>query len=213
MKVAVSSTGMDLNSQVDPRFGRCTCFIIVETDDMSFEAFDNENISLSGGAGIQSGSFVASRGAKAVLTGKCGPKAMQTLVAAEVEVFTGYSGTVREAVERFKQGESIPTTEANAPPKSGVSETGMMGDGRDMSGTGRGMGMGGGRGGGTGRGMGMGGGSGSGRGRGMGTGMPATDQKNTNAPSKAEALELLKKQAEELKKQMDDIESKISGLD
>lgn len=227
MKVAVSSTGMDLNSQVDPRFGRCTCFIIVETDDMSFEAFDNENISLSGGAGIQSGSFVASKGAKAVLTGKCGPKAMQTLVAAEVEVFTGYSGTVREAVERFKQGESIPTTEANAPPKSGVSETGMMGDGRDMSGTGRGMGMGGGRGGGTGRGMGMGGGrgggtgrgmgmgggSGSGRGRGMGTGMPATDQKNTNAPSKAEALELLKKQAEELKKQMDDIESKISGLD
>ena len=142
MKVAVSSTGMDLNSQVDPRFGRCACFIIVETDDMSFEAFDNENISLSGGAGIQSGSFVASKGAKAVLTGKCGPKAMQTLVAAEVEVFTGYSGTVREAVERFKQGESIPTTEANAPPKSGVSETGMMGDGRDMSGTGRGMGMG-----------------------------------------------------------------------
>ena len=98
MRIAVSSTGMDLNSQIDPRFGRCAFFNIIETDDMSYEAFDNENINLSGGAGIQSGSFVASKDVKAVLTGKCGPKAMQTLVAAKIEVFTGQSGTVRGAV-------------------------------------------------------------------------------------------------------------------
>ncbi|MBT7698310.1 MAG: NifB/NifX family molybdenum-iron cluster-binding protein, partial [Desulfobacterales bacterium] len=77
MKVAISSTGMDLDSPVDPRFGRCAFFIIVETEDMSFEAFSNENINLSGGAGIQSGTFVASKGIKAVLTGRCGPKAMK----------------------------------------------------------------------------------------------------------------------------------------
>lgn len=117
MKIAVSSTGMDLDSRVDPRFGRCACFIIVETGDMSFEAFDNENNSLSGGAGIQSGSFVASKGVKAVLTGRCGPKAMQTLVAAKIEVFTGLSGTVREAVEIYQQGGLTYTTEANAQQK------------------------------------------------------------------------------------------------
>jgi len=54
MKVAVSSSGTNLDSQIDPRFGRCTYFIIVNTDDMSFEAFDNEGIALGGGAGIQS---------------------------------------------------------------------------------------------------------------------------------------------------------------
>ena len=44
MKIAVSSSGKDLDSQVDPRFGRCAYFVIVETENMSFEAFDNENI-------------------------------------------------------------------------------------------------------------------------------------------------------------------------
>jgi predicted Fe-Mo cluster-binding NifX family protein len=98
MKIAVSSTGRDLNSQVDPRFGRCACFIIAETDDMSFETFDNENVALSGGAGIQSASFIASKGAVAVLTGNCGPNAMKAFSAQGVEVYTGQTGTVREAI-------------------------------------------------------------------------------------------------------------------
>ena len=38
MKIAISSTGPDLDAQVDPRFGRCEYFLIVELDDMSFEA-------------------------------------------------------------------------------------------------------------------------------------------------------------------------------
>ena len=53
MKVAVGSSGKDLNSQIDPRFGRCSYFLIIETDDMSFDLFGNENIARSGGAGIQ----------------------------------------------------------------------------------------------------------------------------------------------------------------
>ena len=53
MKVAVSSSGRDLSATLDPRFGRCAFFMIVETGDMSFEAFDNESTGLGGGAGIQ----------------------------------------------------------------------------------------------------------------------------------------------------------------
>ena len=64
MKVVVSSNGRDLDSRIDPRFGRCAYFIVVETDDMGFEAFENENMALGGGAGIQSAQFVASKGAK-----------------------------------------------------------------------------------------------------------------------------------------------------
>ncbi|MBW1920081.1 MAG: dinitrogenase iron-molybdenum cofactor biosynthesis protein, partial [Deltaproteobacteria bacterium] len=69
MRVAVSSSGDQLDSQIDPRFGRCAYFLIVETDDMSFVAFPNENVALGGGAGIQSAQFVASKGVKAVITG------------------------------------------------------------------------------------------------------------------------------------------------
>ena len=127
MKVAISAAGKDMNAQIDPRFGRCMCFIIVETDDMSYESFDNESIALSGGAGIQSASFIVSKGVKAVLTGNCGPKAMQTLDAGGVEIYLGQQGTVAEAVERFKTGQLNPAAEANVDEKFGVNSTGAMG--------------------------------------------------------------------------------------
>ena len=41
MKVAVTASGKDLDSPIDPRFGRCAYFMIVDTDSMSFEIFEN----------------------------------------------------------------------------------------------------------------------------------------------------------------------------
>ena len=162
MKIAVSSSGKDLESQLDPRFGRCRYFVIVETDDMGFEAFENQNAALGGGAGIQSAQIVVSKGAIAVITGNCGPNAVQTLTAASVQVFVGQAGCVRDVVQKYKNNELTPTTEANAPMHAG---SGGMGKGR-----GRGMGKGGGQGmgGGGGQGMGAGGGQGMGSGRGQG---------------------------------------------
>ena len=139
MKIAVSSSGRDLDSQVDPRFGRCAYFVIVETDDMSFEAFANENISLGGGAGIQSAQFVASTGAKAVITGNCGPNAVQTLSVSQVEIFVGHSGTVREVIEKYMKGNIKSTSTPNVTDHHGMG--GGAGMGRGM-GRGRGRGMG-----------------------------------------------------------------------
>ena len=113
MKIAVTSSGRDLDSQIDPRFGRCAYFVIVDTDDMSFEAFDNESIALGGGAGIQAARFVASRGAEVVLTGNCGPNAQRTLSAAGVKLYTGVTGTLSEAVELYKAGKLTESSEAN----------------------------------------------------------------------------------------------------
>ena len=80
-------------------------FVLVETDDMTFEAVENGNASLGGGAGIQSAQLMAQKGVKAVLTGNCGPNAHQTLRAAGIDVVVGCSGTVSEVVERFKSGQ------------------------------------------------------------------------------------------------------------
>ena len=145
MKIAVSSSGKDLDSQVDPRFGRCAYFVIVETDNMSFEAFDNENIALGGGAGIQSAQFVASKGAGAVITGNCGPNAVQTLSASRVKVFVGQSGTVKEVIERHVKGDIKSTSTPNVADHHGMGGKAGMGRGISM-----------GRGGGKGRGRGMG---------------------------------------------------------
>jgi predicted Fe-Mo cluster-binding NifX family protein len=105
VKICVTSKGTDLDSEVDPRFGRCQHFIIVDTDTFEFETIENPNTDAPGGAGVQSGQAVASRGVKAVLTGNVGPNAFQTLQAAGIEVITDVGGTVREAAERYKNGE------------------------------------------------------------------------------------------------------------
>lgn len=125
MKVAISATGKTLDAAVDPRFGRCSTFLLVETDDMTFEAIDNGNSSLGGGAGIQTAQLVAHKGVKAVLTGNCGPNAHQTLSAAGIDVIVGCSGTVSEVVARFKAGQLQPTAAPNV-----ASHSGMGGGGR-----------------------------------------------------------------------------------
>ena len=172
MRVAVSSSGKDLASQIDPRFGRCAYFIIFNTDDMSFEAFENENAALGGGAGIQSAQFVASKDVGAVITGNCGPNAVRTLEAAGIKLFTGQSGAVKEGIERFKNNELKASREANVPDHFGM----KRGDASSQF-SNRSMGMGGGKG--MGRGMGMGGGRGMGRGIITTDGRPSGPDKKT----------------------------------
>ncbi|MGB9716630.1 MAG: NifB/NifX family molybdenum-iron cluster-binding protein [Thermodesulfovibrionales bacterium] len=104
-KICVSSQGDNLDSQIDPRFGRSPYFLIVDLDSLKYEAVKNPNIDAMGGAGIQSGQLVISKKVKTVLTGNVGPNAYQTLHAAGIQVITGVSGTVREAIEKFKKGE------------------------------------------------------------------------------------------------------------
>jgi predicted Fe-Mo cluster-binding NifX family protein len=77
----------------------------VDTDTLEYEAIKNPNIDAMGGAGIQSGQLVAGRQVKAVITGNVGPNAFQTLKSAGIEVITGISGRVKEAIEKYKKGD------------------------------------------------------------------------------------------------------------
>lgn len=119
MKIAVSAMGATPDAAVDPRFGRCSTFVLVETDDMSFEAVENANSALGGGAGIQSAQLMAQKGVKAVLTGGCGPNAHRTLRAAGIDVVVGCSGTVSDVVARFASGQLRPAAAPNVASRSG----------------------------------------------------------------------------------------------
>ena len=120
MKVAVSANGDQLDSAIDERFGRCAYFLIVDTEDMSFEAFSNESGIFGGEAGIQSARFIASKGAQFLITGNCGPEAIYTLSALEIGVIWGQSGTARAAIERFKRGELRPASEDSVAARYGM---------------------------------------------------------------------------------------------
>jgi predicted Fe-Mo cluster-binding NifX family protein len=123
MKIGISSIGEDLNSQVDRRFGRCRYFLIVNTENMSFESISNDSAMASGGAGIQAAQTVAKAGVKAIITGNVGPNAFQTLSVAGIKVFTGEFRSVREAVEKYKKGELVEIEGASVNSHFGMKRT------------------------------------------------------------------------------------------
>lgn len=106
MKIALTVNGTDLDSEIDPRFGRAQYFLIVDTESGETSVVDNrQNIDATHGAGIQASETVSRSGAEALLTGHCGPNAFRTLSAAGIKVVVGVEGNAREVVERFKKGE------------------------------------------------------------------------------------------------------------
>ena len=183
MKIAISATGLDLDAEVEPRFGRCQYFVIVDPQSMQFEALDNSNAMAAGGAGIATAQMIASKGVEVVLTGNCGPNAYQTLSAAGLQVITGVAGRIRDAVEAYKAGRF----QSSAQPSVG-SHYGM------------GMGMG--------SGMGM----GRGMGRGMGMGPGIMPQAEPQATSPEQEIEMLKSQAQMLGQQLSEIQRRLEEL-
>jgi predicted Fe-Mo cluster-binding NifX family protein len=106
MKIAVSAAGKDLDSQLDPRFGRAAGFVIYDTQLKTSEYISNtQNFNAVQGAGIQSARLISGTGAHILITGHCGPKAFTALKAAGIKIFTGAGGTVREAVMKFATGD------------------------------------------------------------------------------------------------------------
>jgi predicted Fe-Mo cluster-binding NifX family protein len=73
MKIAITTSGNDLNSPLDTRFGRAPKFLIYDLEAKTFEIADNEqNLNAAQGAGIQSAQNIARQGVKALVTGHCG---------------------------------------------------------------------------------------------------------------------------------------------
>jgi predicted Fe-Mo cluster-binding NifX family protein len=110
MKILVTAKGKTLDAPIDPRFGRAEVFLVLDTDSQALEAVDNRaGREAAQGAGILAAEQAVTLGAEVVLTGHCGPNSFRALTAAGVKVFSGLSGTAREAVESFQAGRLTPT--------------------------------------------------------------------------------------------------------
>jgi predicted Fe-Mo cluster-binding NifX family protein len=143
-KIGVTASGLNLDAMIDPRFGRCAYFIVVDSDTMEFDAIPNEAAMASGGAGVKAAQTMASRGVEVVITGSVGPNAYPALQNANIKILTGVSGTVRTVIDEFKQD---TLAELTVPGPSRIGMRGQMGRGEQISaGGGRGgRGRGGGR--------------------------------------------------------------------
>ena len=105
MMIVVTANGSDLDAPTSSVFGRCQIYILVDTETMQFEAAPNPAVSAGGGAGIQAAQFVIERGAQAVVSGNVGPNAFDVFRASGIPVYLFKGGTVRQAVEAYKEGQ------------------------------------------------------------------------------------------------------------
>jgi len=103
MKIAVSSTGKNIKSNVSDVFGRCPYFIIVEVEDQKIkktEVIGNENVDQVGGAGISTAQLMAEKDVNVVITGNVGPRALDVLKQFGIEIYSG-KGVIKEVLQEF----------------------------------------------------------------------------------------------------------------
>jgi predicted Fe-Mo cluster-binding NifX family protein len=120
MKIAISSMGKDLDCQIDPRFGRCQYFILVDPETLAFEAVGNEGLMASGGAGVQAAQLVAQKGASALITGNVGPNAASALSASGIRVYLVPGGTIKDIIEGYRSGSLREASGATVLPHFGM---------------------------------------------------------------------------------------------
>lgn len=114
MKIVVTASGSSEDSQVDPRFGRAAAFMVYDTEQKSWEVYNNEqNFEAAQGAGIQSAQNIRQTGAEVLITGNVGPKAFKVLNANNVKVYSAAQMSVNQAVEAYLGGELAELKSAN----------------------------------------------------------------------------------------------------
>ena len=122
MKIAISSTGKDLESEIDSRFGRCDYFLIVEIKDKEikdFKAIENTAKAQMGGAGITAGEIVANQKVDAIITTNLGPRAFSIFNQFGIKIYQG-QGKIKETIQNFIDGKLEELTNANGPQHAGL---------------------------------------------------------------------------------------------
>lgn len=105
MRIAVSSKGKTLESEIDEVFGRCKYFIIAEANnnDMRItEVIENVGMKLTGGAGITSARTIAGKNVDVLIAGNVGPKAMDVLKQFNVKIHKA-EGKVKNAIKNLME--------------------------------------------------------------------------------------------------------------
>ncbi|MGD9092169.1 MAG: NifB/NifX family molybdenum-iron cluster-binding protein [Anaerolineales bacterium] len=108
MKLAITATKPDIESPLDPRFGRCAYFIVIDAGTKAWQALPNQASDARGGAATQAAHFITKHGVQAVVSGRFGPKADTALRAANIQIYEARNGKVSELFESFQAGELAP---------------------------------------------------------------------------------------------------------
>ncbi|MBZ9572675.1 NifB/NifX family molybdenum-iron cluster-binding protein [Patescibacteria group bacterium] len=138
MKICITSLGPNLDSPIDPRFGRAQYFLLLDEKGNLEEVLPNPGVHAMRGAGIAAAQEIASWGVNVLITGNIGPNAFGVLVSSGIKVFLAPTGiSAREVFEMWKenklsqvQGPSVPGHFGMGPPPGGGGPRGRGRGGR-----------------------------------------------------------------------------------
>ncbi len=145
MKIAISANSDDLNGQVNPVFGRCPGFLIVETEGSEIKSHSfvsNTAMNAVHGAGTAAAQAVINQGVQAVISGNLGPNAFSIIQQAGIKFYPGFGLSIKEAIEKVASGQLKEQGSASTGANYGLE----AGNFQPRAGFGRGMGRGFGRG-------------------------------------------------------------------
>jgi predicted Fe-Mo cluster-binding NifX family protein len=98
MKVVITSTGNSLESKLDKRFGRCSYFVIYNTETQGMEFLPNPNKDAEEGAGNASVNLLASQNINKIISGEFGMKIKPSLDSLGIQMIMikKYDMTIQE---------------------------------------------------------------------------------------------------------------------
>lgn len=105
MKTVITSTGSNLESEFDQRFGRCAFFCVLNTETGETNFVKNEYADAPSGAGPKASEAVIELGAKKIISGDFGPKAKDVLEKFSIQmvIFDGKGKSLKEITDTIKK--------------------------------------------------------------------------------------------------------------
>jgi predicted Fe-Mo cluster-binding NifX family protein len=105
MKVAITSTGNNLESKLDQRFGRCSFFVFYDSETQGMEFIPNPNKDAEEGAGPASVQLVASRNVQKIISGEFGIKIKSLLDSLKIQmiILKEPDKSIRELIDMLNQ--------------------------------------------------------------------------------------------------------------
>jgi len=111
MKICISAVNNNLDSTLDPRFGRAAYFLIVDDAGKLIKAVKNTGVQAMRGAGVTAAQIVVNENVDILITGNIGPNASMVLGSSGVKIFFGNPAiSVRDVLKEYQEGKLQEST-------------------------------------------------------------------------------------------------------
>ncbi len=109
MKLFLTADGENLKNHIDSSFGRCSFFLLYDTEDDSYEFIENIHKDEQAAVGAAVAQEAIDIGANAVISLNPGPRAFKMLKEAGLDVYHINSGDkLSDVLDSFLHNELIP---------------------------------------------------------------------------------------------------------